>query len=232
MKFLATVCIVSAVVVSAASATEPTPSKIVYEGKEYELWQSPMVPFFDTHPDKEPKSEIWSTGRGQSYIAVYQIETNHLVLKDITVDAWKDGGPDTEEKSVKDAVTPGGKDMIVTNYSGILILRDGEIIRHDDFSRWRAYALYSNYILIEIKKGRVTEIRSYNHKQFEAFKDRQFHAYKGTAAYLDDVRKFTSKDDTEEEIDALLRKGFLNSTSEFLDKEEKIPNIDRVRTAP
>ena len=85
---------------------------------------------------------------------------------------------------------------------------------------------FSNYILLEVREGKLTGKRNYDHEQYEEFKEKQFQAYKKTEAYRKLVAELKKEDRSQEFPDSFLRDFVVDYTSEFLDenREEESAN--------
>ena len=167
-----------------------------------------METYFRKHPDKRPRGSVTSTALWRGYIAVFEFRENTLVLKDIDVEGvfgWR---------SVKNKVVPNGKVLEIDWFTGILEIPIGELVQyaHSGYS-----STYNDYILLEIRKGKLTGTRRFNYEQYEQFKERQFQAYKKTDAYKLQVAELRKEDKSQENIDFLLRHYIMNYALEFLD---------------
>ncbi|MCI5135552.1 MAG: hypothetical protein D3920_10875 [Candidatus Electrothrix sp. AW2] len=207
-----------ALAASSAFATAQYPDKVVYEGKEYSLHTNPMEAYFTKHPDKKPKNGVMSTALWRGYVATFEFKTNSLVLKDIEIEIWNEAKDDTSWKSVNDDVIPKGKDLVVDWFTGILVLPHGKLVNYVHMGYG---STYSNYILLEVKKGKLTGKRAYDHKKYEIFKEKQFQAFKKTEAYKKHAEELKKKEWSQDDIDSFLRSFVVKYSSEFLVEEEK-----------
>lgn len=83
---------------------------------------------------------------------------------------------------------------------------------------------YNNYILLEVRNGKVTGKRTYDHEQYQEFKEKQFQAYKETEAYKKNVAELKRVGRSPESIDSFLQSFVVNYTSEFRDDKEESSN--------
>lgn len=223
MKTLATIVLMTTVAASDALATAQYPDRIIYDGKEYSLHTNPMESYFEKHPDKRPTGETRSTALWRGYVATFEVKDKSLVLKDIKIQVSTktgDGQHDLTWKSVKDTLIPEGQVLQINWFTGILVLPYGELVRYVHMGYG---STYSNYILLEIKSGKLTGERKLDHKQYDLFREKQFQAFKKTAAYNKHVAELKKHGDSQEFIDSFLRRFVVNYTSEFLDEEEPTP---------
>lgn len=220
MKTLVALIFMSMVSASSALATAQYPDKIVYKGKEYDLYTNPMEPYFKEHPDKRPRGGLMSTALWRGYVATFEFRNNTLVLKDIGIRAHvktKDGKQDYGWKSVKDEIIPEGNSLLIDWFTGILVLPHGKLVKYVHMGYG---STYSDYIILEVKKGKLTDKRAFNHKQYEEFKEKQYQAYKKTDAYIKQIAKLKKDNDSQEFLDSFLKDSVVNYTSEFIDKKE------------
>jgi hypothetical protein len=211
---------------SSAFATAQFPDKLLYDGKEHSLYTNPMEPYFARYPDKKPTDGVTCTALWRGYVATFEILEKRLFLSDIKVMVMtKDqkGKRDTAFSSVKDTLIPEGGSLPADWFSGILVLPDGELVNYVHMG----YAsTYSNYILLEIRKGTLTEKRVLDHEAYEVFKTRQFEAYKRTDEYQKRAAELQNGKLTQEDIDSFLRSRVVSYTSAFLVGEEGAPRAE------
>ncbi len=202
---------------TSALATAQYPDKILYEGKEYDLVTNPMEPYFEKHPDLRP--EEGSTALWRCYVATFAITNRTLVVTDIEIegDLKEVNGIYHETwESVKKDVLPGVEQLIVDWFTGILVLPDGKLVNEVNMGYG---STYSNYILLEIKNGKLTGKRTYDYRQYEQFKEKQFQAFKKTKKYKMLLKELRKEGDSKEFIDTFLRSAVVEYSSEFLEED-------------
>lgn len=197
-------------------ATAQASDKILYKGKEYCLHTNPMEAFFEKHPDKKPEGGVMSTALWRGYVATFTITNQTMQLRDIEiqirVEKEKSKYP-YEWKSVLNELVPKGETLTIDWLTGILVLPDGELMRYVHMGYG---STYENYILIEVKSGKVTGKRELGHKQYELLKAYQFAEYKNTDKYRASFDELTKNGQGKEHIDKFLRQYETQYTSEFL----------------
>lgn len=218
MKTLTAAILLIAVIASHAFATAQFPDRIIYEGKEYSLQTNPMEPYFEKHPDRKPKGGVISSALWRGYVAAFEFRTNRLFLKDIRIQIWNEKEDGTSWKSVRDEIVPKGEELFIDWFTGILVLPGGELVNYVHMGYG---STYSNYILLELKDGGLTGQRSFDHKQYEEFREKQFQAYRKTEEYKQRVEDLKKRRWNQESIDSFLRSYIVEYTSRFLDMEEK-----------
>ena len=221
MKKFTIAIIMLAGTISNAFATAQFPDRVFYEGEMYMLHTNPMESYFIKHPDKRPRGNVMSTALNRGYVATFEFKTNALLLKDIKIrisEDKDDGKWVTSWKSVRDDFVPKDGTLLVDWFTGILVLPHGTIVEyvHGGYG-----STYSDYILLEIKEGRLKDKRAFDHKQLKEFKKQQFQAFKETEDYRKQAETFRSRNRTQEEIDSIIGYHILSYISEFLGKEEK-----------
>jgi len=197
-------------------ATQQREDKVIYRGKTYFMPTFPMNAYFEIHPEKKPSSDVLITSLWRGHVATYEFKENALFLKDIEVPIERKVGVPPYEmtwKSVMSQVVPKGKRLPVDWHSGILVLSHGKFV--DDVDGVSGMS-YSKYLLLEVKKGKITGRRRYDLKQFKQFKEQQFQAYKKTDSYRQEVAERKQQGDSQAEIDSQLKYFIMNFTSEFL----------------
>jgi hypothetical protein len=219
MKTLIIAMLMLAVPTSSAFATAQEPDKIIYEGKEYDLYTYPIIDNPGKYLEKWPESEITSTSLWRGYVATFEIKRKALFLIDIEIDIGSeivDGKLYQSWKSVKDQVLPEGDDQLVDSFTGILVLAYGYgEIAEDRYG-------YSSYILLDVKNGRLTGKRSLDYKQYEEFEEKQFQAYKKTDEYKHWVEELKKEELDQDMIDRFLRyQEVANYTSKFYYEDDK-----------
>jgi hypothetical protein len=222
MKTMITAVFFTLIAASTVYATAQVPDRISYDGKEYALHTNPLEPYFFKQPDKRPKGSVTSA-LWRGYVATFEVKDNSLLLKDIDILVYeeiKDGKGEYKLRSVKDSLVPKGQVLQIDWFTGILVLPYGKLVNYVHMGYG---STYSDYILLEIKSGKLTGERKLDGKQYKAFKERQFQAFKKTEAYKEQVAELKKNGDSQEFIDAFLRDFVVDYTSEFLD-EEKNPN--------
>lgn len=199
-------------------ATAQYPDKIIYEGKEYDLHTNPLEPYFETHPDKKPDDGVVSSALWRGYVATFLITNQTMQLKDIEIQIHvekEDGDWPYEWKSEMSKVQSKGKTLNIDWFTGILVLPHGEIVNYVHMGYG---STYENYILLEVKSGRVTGKREFDYKQYEAFREKQFAEYKKTPEYKKSFEELKEEGWELEQIDDFLRGFVVKYTSQFLDK--------------
>lgn len=199
-------------------ATAQVSDTIFYKGKKYSLHTNPMKAFFEKHPDKKPDGGVMSSANWRGYIATFTIMNQTMQLRDIgiqiRIEKEKSEYP-YEWKSVLNELVPKGETLTIDWFTGILVLPDGELVRYVHMGYG---STYENYILLEVKSGKVTGKREFDHKQYELFKAYQFAEYKKTDEYRASLNRLTKNDREKEQTEKFLRQYKTQYTSEFLDE--------------
>lgn len=205
---------------SQALATAQMPDKIVYDGKEHRLHTNPMEAYFKKNPDKRPRGGMISTALWRGYVATFEFADKALVLKDIQVEVPtepKDGVYEEKWKSAKESLVPAGQTLKIDWFTGILVIPTGDRLQYVHMGYGSTYV---NYVLLEVKAGQLTGERKYDAKEYEAFKSRQFAAFKKTPEYQESHARLKTDGWSEEQIDDFLRSAIIDYTSRFLDEPE------------
>lgn len=226
MKALTAAILTLAISTSSAFATAQYPDKILYDGQEYNLHTNPMEPYFAEHPDRKPETGFSMTALWRGYVATFAFKANRLVLEDIGIRIRverRGGKPPYEWKSILSEVLPEGDTLQVDWFTGILVLPYGERVKYVHMGYG---STYSNYILLEVKNGKLTGQRNLDHDQYVDFKERQFQAYKKTKAYKQQVARLKQHGGSQEFVDSFLRDFVVSYTSEFLDEDESANESD------
>lgn len=216
MKLLLTLLLTLLLKVT-AFATAQYPEKIIYKGKEYNMHSNPMESYFTSHPDKRPRGGIVSTALWRGYVATFEVSNGSLYLKDIEIevrDTTSKGRYDTKFQSVMEQVFPGQTHIKVDWQTGLLVIPYGKLVNYVHMGYG---STYEHYILLEINKGDVKKDKNLSASQYEAFKSKQFLAFKKTDKYQRLKTSLLQQEQMEEEdIDDFLRSFIVEYTSRIL----------------
>ncbi|WP_223606490.1 hypothetical protein [Chryseobacterium sp. OSA05B] len=173
-------------------ATGQEPDKIIINNKEYDLLNNPLEKYFEEHPDDHPiygnkLSEFkqykngeqmiyFSTSNSRDYIATFKIENAVLSLVDLTI---RDLNSE-KENFVSVYKKLFGDQKVILNYSGILVIPTGKLIKAANFGY---SSLHEQYTLMTINNDMVVKEKELNKDDFIEFKFRQFDQYKNTEEY-------------------------------------------------
>jgi hypothetical protein len=196
--------------------TAQYPDKINYNGKEYPLYKYLLEPYFEKNPEKRPQS--YSTALYRGYVGHFEIIENQIFITDVTIPRlYTDSNGKTKTKSISyyKRIFEENIDVKIEWYNGILVLPYGKIT---EYGLSGTDNVYSNYILIEIKKGVLIKNKNYTYQEFLQFKERQFTEFKKTSEYsaeYEKVKKIFSGND-KKFIEAFIKEHIIHCTSEFL----------------
>lgn len=205
---------------SAVLATIQFPDKIVFEGKKYELCNSPIGDYFTRFPDRQPKIVVRNTGLYRGYIATFDFDIGNMFLKDI--EAYKEiisrpsGATYTSWQSVLTEVVPGKERLSIDWFSGLLILPNG-YSRQLGYDEYFCELRYEAYMLLEIDNGKF--IRSKKFASFEdwtTFQQKQYEAFKKTPAYKDVFKELSVSGRSEEKTNEIIRDSILDRSKKIL----------------
>lgn len=193
-------------------ATGQEPDKIIYKGQEYMLFSNPLEAYFKKYPDKRPTRGFESTGLWRGYIATFEVRNNRLFLKDIQIE-----GADSEGKdmliSVINEVFPNRKNIKIDWLTGLLVIPHGKCVEYVNLGY---SSIYESYTLLEFDKGKFRKERSFDYKEYEEFKERQFQAYKKTDGYPKIKQDLKKMNCPNELLDTFIRKGIIQYSSKIL----------------
>jgi len=197
-------------------ATSQEPDKIIYKGQEYMLFNNPLETYFKKYPDKRPTRGNITTGLWRGYIATFEVRYNRLFLKDIQIEvADSASSVKGEEKwiSVLNEVFPNKKNIKIDWLTGLLVIPHGKCVRYVHMGYG---SIYASYTLLEFDKGKFRKEKSFDYKEYEEFKERQFQAYKKTEEYAKIKQDLKKKDRPDEFIESFLRIGIIEYSSKIL----------------
>ena len=95
------------IAVQVASATSQIPDRLLFRGEKQALFVNPLEPFFSTHQERRPKSDVVSTALWRGYVASFEFKDSTLYVSDIEIEVWTtdtSGQRTTAWKSVVDSV--------------------------------------------------------------------------------------------------------------------------------
>lgn len=165
----------------ATFATAQFPDYVSIDGKSAAMHSNPLEPYFARHPEKRPKTSVTSSALWRGYIAYFAITDGKLQVADIQVyDKIESTSGEPKMRSVMDEVFPVSADRTVSWLTGFLILPQGEVVSYVHMG----YAsTFERYRLILVKEGRVLAERVFSHEEYVEYRQRQFAAFTGSAAY-------------------------------------------------
>lgn len=181
---------------------------IVIDDYVYQLNYNPLESYFQKHPIKKPKSNMFSTGLYRGYRATFKITDCQLFLKDIEIieldtlktrlnkkkidstysDLIKIGVNIvqyiTSYKSVIKEFRVENKELKINWITGLYVIPYGGK-RKDLYNNFS----YDNYILLEINKGNLMKRKYFTFDEFQDFKKAQYSKFKTTSNYKKSKRK-------------------------------------------
>ena len=141
-------------------ATEQCSDRVVYKGVTYDIRREyPLERYFAEYPNRRPRTEVRSTALHRGYRATFEIRDLRLIVRDVEVRDLGDidAVPHaTEWKSVVSTVWPHKRPLHADWFTGTLVLPYGK--RHVE-SEWYPQGLYRTFMLLDIRRGRLTTVR-------------------------------------------------------------------------
>lgn len=232
MKNLTSILLAVLISVPRLFATEQQADKLYYQGQLYYSTKFPMGSYFELHPKNKPSSDVLVSSLWRGYVATFEFHQGTLALKDIEIQIsqkTKESRDEIKWKSVMTQVVPKGDKLLLDWYSGLLVLFRGKYVGMGDGEEG---SHFSNYLLLEIKHGRVTGKRHYTLTQFKQFKERQFQAYRQTESYRKEAAEYKKQGGSHDEIDSQIKFSIMTLTSEFLDGKSPVKTVETDVTRP
>ena len=166
-----------------ALATPQIPDILIYEGKEYPIYNDILRHYFVKFPERNPKKEdevcsaLW-----RGYRSTFEVSDGTVYLKDVFTNVCF-GTPVSELKRV----SPEGKRLAADWYSGLIPAFYGD-------NKIDAYSLefldaFDKYSLFEVDHGKLREVRHFDNQGYRKFKKLQFQAYKATEDYREHLKQ-------------------------------------------
>lgn len=197
-------------------ATAQYPDKIIYNGEDYSLHSNPLETFFEKYPDKRPKGGIMSTALWRGYVATFEVKDNQLYLKDIEIqyyDTILNESYSYKWRSFIKEVFPDIEAVKIDWLTGLLVIPHGNLVNYVHMGYG---STYKYYILLEIDKGDLKKEKRFKYKEYEKFKERQFHVFKQTEEYKKLKADLQRDGNSDEFIDSFLRSFVTQYTSKIL----------------
>lgn len=206
--------------VTQAFGTAQAPDKIWYEGKLYDMQTNPMEPYFAKNPGKRPKRSMMLSSLSRGYIATFELVDGGLFLRDFEVltleppngplDSMRSG-----MRSVIGEIIPAGQKMKIDWFDGLLVLPHGKPVTYVHMGYG---STFENYVLIEIAAGDFRRAKTFDNKEYEAFKDRQFAEFKKTDEYKKLVKELIKDGGNSDQkgADSFIRSYVTNYTAKIL----------------
>ncbi len=197
-----------------AMATAQIPDYIIYKGEKYAMHTNPLEQYFEQFPDKRPEG-LQSTALWRGYIATFEIIDDQLCVKDIEVEHYDNETQEYSTLSVLNDIFPDEASRRLDWWSGLMVLPHGEIVQYVHMG----YAsVYSEYLLLQIESGKLTDSRKFDHEEYEKFKERQFEAFKITDEYVKMKEELSrSRNYPEEFLEEFLRIFVIDYSSKIMD---------------
>lgn len=220
MRIIITILLLSCFV-SDIVATAQIPDRLIYKGKPYNLHNNPLEVYFKEHPRKRPEGDVTSTALWRGYIATFEIQNDVLILKDIQIEVYNhqegrdEWGPNTSLKSVLKDIFPKKDTLKIDWCTEILILPSGKIKNYVH----QGYAsIFEQYVLLEIKEGRLMVSKEFDTAGYLAFKKEQLERFKATPDYQIYLTKWKEKYDyTATEVNEVLEARIFKYLDAFLE---------------
>jgi len=194
-------------------STAQIPDNLIYKGKRYNLYSNPLETYFKKYPNKKPHTTVGSSALWRGYVATFEIKDKKLILKDIKVmkdfDSWG---------SVKKEVIKKDKNFSLDYFTGILVIPYGKMINYVHMG----YAsTYENYILLEIRNGKLTGKKDLDVKKYKLFKEIQFSEFKKTDKYKKIYKEIIEAGNDPKFANNFIKDFIISYTSRFLEKDNK-----------
>ena len=147
--------------------TPQRPDILVYEGKEYPIYNEPLEEFFKTHPERRPKfcggmSSLW-----RGYVAYIEVVEKELILKEVKIHTVNPYDPNCLKESKLSEVVPDGKRFKLDWFSGELLAAYGEHIGGSNF--YDVWKIYEKYSLFRIDKGNLKSVRHFTNAEYQEY---------------------------------------------------------------
>ncbi|WP_345991929.1 hypothetical protein AAEU33_08095 [Chryseobacterium sp. Chry.R1] len=171
-------------------ATGQQSNFITINGKKHKLLNDPLESYFEKHPEDDPiygekfvrKNEKGeeiisiSTGNWRGYVAYFEIIDNELYVVDLKIE-----DPENDSGSMISVFNKifHNKNFKL-DYSGILTVPNGNLIRSDNFGFSR---YYSSYLILTIDNGTLTKNKELKGEDYIEFKIKQFEKFQKTKEY-------------------------------------------------
>ena len=186
-------------------ATAQTPDYLILNGKKVSLHSNPLERFFESHPERSPKSEITSTACWRGYVATFEIKEGRFLVNKITVLIKDPKAPAKEfrtiEKDVTKTVFEDPNEPFCDWYTGAVIIPEGEVVNYVHMG----YAsTFERYTVLTVVKGIQTSIKSFSAKEFTEYRVAQFAAYKKTPRYKQELAQALKEGGNEEDVERFL----------------------------
>jgi len=133
---------------------------------------NPLESYFKKYPDKRPKVTYRCSGLWRGYVATFEIQDNHLLLKDIALmlsGLAKDekGNNHLRWKSIMNEVFPN-HNVVRYDWTGVLVLPSGKLIRYVHMGYMSTYEYYT---LLVIKNGCLIDEKQIGNEDYKDFGD-------------------------------------------------------------
>lgn len=211
MKNIVVITLFTIVFLTKLSATAQMPDKIIYNGKEYDLFSNPLEKYFMQNPDKRPQNGSFITSLWRGYVATFEVEGNELYVKDIEV-LKNSAGDEGAWKSVMNEIFPGQTSVKVDWLTGVLVIPNGEL---KEYIHMGYASIYDNYLLLKIENGNFMEETNLNGEEYTEFREKQFEAFKKTEE-CKKLLKELSKNEYDDEATGFAAKFLRENNTDYI----------------
>lgn len=188
-------------------ATAQRPNIIFIEGKEYDLCDDPMEPYFKKFPERLPKADGRWSNLWRGYIATFEFEDGLLRLNNIEVyrpAAMPDNKGRSGFQSVLSEAVPGGKKLMIDWVTGLLVIQIPPY-RQLDYDEYDCTLQTENYMVLELDSGRFVRSKRFDgFEKWKAFREKQFNAFRRSEDYKAIVKQMRENGRREDTIDPVI----------------------------
>lgn len=183
------------VALTSAFSTPQIPDIIIYEDTVFELQLSPIIRYFELHPERKfRKTDFNSTALYRGYTVDYEIIEDKLFITSINV-SIKTEEPSKEfmfgkfeHINVLSEAYPGKEKVFLDWFSGVIVLHD----RNINVSKFDLINM--ECILLEFQKGVLVKTSYIKHKDFPYYEEKQFEKFMKSEAFKSLYREVYSED--------------------------------------
>jgi hypothetical protein len=182
MRHLAAALLILAIA-APAGATAQMPDRLKIGRSEYELHSNPLEVYRAKNRVSMPPAGVVSSALWRGYIAEWAVHDGKLLLEDVKVPTEHYTRADDPSKRYFSAMKPlfgNAAPRVATWFTGHLIVPTGGLVHYVHMGYG---STYSSYVVITVVNGVVQNQRVLEQSGFEAFRRKQFAAYKRTPEY-------------------------------------------------
>lgn len=197
--------------ISNVFGTAQVPDLLIIENDTFLLHSNPLEAYLDSIGDRELPGfkGVSSTACWRGYQAVWRLQNDSIFLERIRSCHSGENTSDADLEIMFEEKYKNGK-VFASWVNGLLVLPYGEMVNYVHMGYG---STYEKNKLLEIHHGICSKTLDLNHKEFTAFKEKQFSHFKKTEEYQKIFKELKEEEYDDEFIESFLKNYIVKYTS-------------------